>query len=402
VACVAFVVFALTETTWSYRFSDVEIGFFAALVSSLLLLRASLRTTYLISPVAVLFAALATTSGAWSDYPEATFQAALVVVALLYAAMVIGSTVSTREIAAGIVSAQLLVLALSLVLVLVEPQTALVSEYRESGSLRGVFGHRNIFAFFMLVGLSASLIRWRESWRGTLCQITTASLFLGAIIASRSVTTVVVAAALLVAVLVVTVLRSVSARARKVTALGTGAFFLAGLAAILPNLGAFLGFLGRGENLTGRTVIWEVVANVARERTALGYGWGAVWGRDQAAGSRIREDLGPYPINHPHNLFLEVWLLLGLMGLVITVAGLVVVVAYSVRSVLSLSDASTFLWLSLALAITLHGLTETMMVRPLGILLFFIMLARAVHDSGSSSPLARVLCFRLGVRQQFA
>src|ERR1700687_920640 len=80
--------------------------------------------------------------------------------------------------------------------------------------------------------------------------------------------------------------------------------------------------VGRGEDLTGLTVLWAAVAPAILDRPYLGYGYEAFWRGYQGAAGEIWAQLGNY-YYYSHNGFLEVLLGLGLIGLVSMLIALV-------------------------------------------------------------------------------
>ena len=66
--------------------------------------------------------------------------------------------------------------------------------------------------------------------------------------------------------------------------------------------------LGRKENLTGRTEVWERLVPVAMERPILGYGFGSFWS------TAARDE---YDISEAHNGYLDLILSIGFFGLIL-------------------------------------------------------------------------------------
>jgi O-antigen ligase len=71
--------------------------------------------------------------------------------------------------------------------------------------------------------------------------------------------------------------------------------------------------LGRDAQLTGRTTIWVLVYQAIQEKPLLGYGYQAFWRGDEGLGGDIWEKIGQN-FFYSHNGVLEVWLGLGLVG----------------------------------------------------------------------------------------
>lgn len=395
IAVIATSVVVITETQWSYEFSRISLAFFTVAIASALVLPSLPRRIYLISPIALALTALAVVSSSWSADADRALENSLYVVAALYSATLIASTARTNEIAWGIALGQLVILAASLALLALDPAAVLVTGEYENGSFRGVFGHRNLFAFFMLIGLAASLAIPGRGVIGVVFRIVVSGSFFTAIVASASRTTIVLAAAVIAASILVSVLRVIPLPRRLPISAAIAGIGVVLIVVFVANVERAVGLLGRDGTLSGRTVIWERSFELIARQPVLGYGWDSVWG-SAAPGSEINAG-STYPVNHAHSIYVEMWLTLGLVGLALLVLGLLVALAYSTAGAL-FGDGSSLLWLNLALVLAIHGLTETMLVRPAGLLLFLLLLARAVNDGGRPSPVTRILCLAICVR----
>lgn len=90
--------------------------------------------------------------------------------------------------------------------------------------------------------------------------------------------------------------------------------------ALLPNpAGTGLALLGRDSTLTGRTYLWQLSLDAVWQRPFLGSGWDVFWGT--AEGDRIRALIG-WDAPHAHNAFLDFSLNVGIVGLLLFLAGL--------------------------------------------------------------------------------
>ena len=80
--------------------------------------------------------------------------------------------------------------------------------------------------------------------------------------------------------------------------------------------GLLLGLIGRDATLTGRTDIWVILSELVGERPLLGYGYGAFWGEDSAPADYVK-NIAQWDVPTAHNGWLETWLSIGLVGLVL-------------------------------------------------------------------------------------
>jgi exopolysaccharide production protein ExoQ len=95
-----------------------------------------------------------------------------------------------------------------------------------------------------------------------------------------------------------------------------------------------LELLGKSDTLTGRQGIWDAVIHLAQQRPAFGWGWVSYW-TPWAEPFKSLIVRGGVQVMHAHNAWLDVWLQLGILGLVVF-GGLII--ATFVRSWLMATD----------------------------------------------------------------
>ncbi|MEB4615437.1 O-antigen ligase family protein, partial [Leucobacter sp. M11] len=79
---------------------------------------------------------------------------------------------------------------------------------------------------------------------------------------------------------------------------------------------ALFGLLGKSGDMTGRLEIWQKVIELAEQRPAFGWGWVSYWPFWAEPFNGLDEKVG-LPVMHAHNAWLDVWLQLGIVGLVL-------------------------------------------------------------------------------------
>lgn len=80
-----------------------------------------------------------------------------------------------------------------------------------------------------------------------------------------------------------------------------------------------LGYFGKDVTLTGRTDLWYMAFTMIQQRPWLGFGYSGFWLGAQGFSGYIWNVIG-WPAPHAHNGFLDLWLDLGLIGVLAFVA----------------------------------------------------------------------------------
>ena len=121
-------------------------------------------------------------------------------------------------------------------------------------------------------------------------------------------------AALVVALMVVR--RAATPRRRTVIywSLSGAVVLVAGAAFLLRN--SVLAALGKSEDLTGRLDIWNAVIGLSQQRPAFGWGWVSFWIPWVAPFDNLAFKSGVRQL-HAHNAWLDIWLQLGILGLIV-------------------------------------------------------------------------------------
>ena len=83
---------------------------------------------------------------------------------------------------------------------------------------------------------------------------------------------------------------------------------------------AILKALGKDTTLTGRGDMWPYIFEMIGQKPILGYGYGAFWSGPDTPSFYIWQATGWTPPNS-HNGFLDLWLQIGLIGLLIYIYG---------------------------------------------------------------------------------
>lgn len=116
--------------------------------------------------------------------------------------------------------------------------------------------------------------------------------------------------------------------------------------------------LGKDITLTGRTVLWELVAQMISLRPILGYGYDGFWRGLEGPSAPILIAAN-WAVPHAHNGFLDLWLDLGIVGVVIFIIGFLMSLIRSIKW-LRLTKQIEDLWPIVVLTATLlYNLAES-------------------------------------------
>ncbi|MEH1872398.1 O-antigen ligase family protein [Nostoc sp.] len=125
----------------------------------------------------------------------------------------------------------------------------------------------------------------------------------------------------------------------------------------LSNADTILGSVGKDTTLTGRAELWPAVLQMIAKKPWLGYGYGAFW--TENGESSIIVQTVEWNAPNAHNGFLDLWLALGLLGVLIFLIGFVINLLRGLY-LIRWNQTSENLWLLVYLTyIILSNLTET-------------------------------------------
>lgn len=211
-----------------------------------------------------------------------------------------------------------------------------------SYAFEGAFSSKNQLGFFaslaILFGLMAVFSRGAGVW---IKGLAVGTVLFGAVLlklcqSATSIATVGVTGGVVVGLFVA---RRISPTPRSIIVL-LGMAFVAVLAVAAVQVGAFesfLGAFGKDSTLTGRTYLWSVGIETAREQPFVGLGYLAFWTQGYGPAEVLWEDFY-IPARtgfHFHNSYIEAAVGLGLVGLGLLVATLLGFFAVSLGAVVA-------------------------------------------------------------------
>src|SRR5919198_1395053 len=257
-------------------------------------------------------ALLALASTLWSSDPAFTLRRSLVLIATTGFGIYFGSRYEPRRQVRLLAWTFILLAIVSAGCALLLPQYGVDSQLHP-GDWHGILGQKNLLGKAMAVAL---ILLW--SAKGAmpgLLRMAGLSLCAALMMMSGSRVAPVVCAALLLLVPTHRILRA------RITAMVPLAIVSLAMVAgavffIARNSSLLLAFLTRDATLTRRTEIWRAVWAAISNHVALGYGFSGFWAGVHGESATVAGVLR-FSARHAHNGFLDLWLELGIVGLVL-------------------------------------------------------------------------------------
>ncbi|MEJ3403521.1 O-antigen ligase family protein [Rathayibacter sp. YIM 133350] len=188
------------------------------------------------------------------------------------------------------------------------------------GPIEGIVGNRNLLAFVALMALIVFAIQV-VSREGRRPFWSIFGLAIAALVFVLTRSTTVILAAIAVAVVLGFALWARAAhpdRRRPVYLSAVGLVVVLGVSfAVFSS--RLLALFGKSEDLTGRTDIWNTVIGLAQQRPVVGWGWISYWAPWVEPFAHLAERKGVVYLQ-AHNAWLDVWMQLGVIGVVLFLA----------------------------------------------------------------------------------
>jgi O-antigen ligase len=310
--------------------------------------------------VILVLLSLATASILWSDAPILTLLRCIALYGTTVISLYFSCRYGTRELMT--LSAWALGIAgtCSVFFVIFFPGYGIGSGDVQ-GDWLGIYGQKNNLGATMSIGFLVSLLLFRFTRPRRYRYLFLAVFMLIVVFRSDSTSSLVICAVLPVVIWASRVTFAPSPRQRW-RRIGVVVLALSLVWVVALNFEGVTEALGRDAQLTGRTTIWVLVYQAIQEKPLLGYGYQAFWRGDEGPGGDIWEKIGQN-LFYSHNGVLEVWLGLGLVGVLAftaTFVFLIVKTLHLLRKRLCLD--SVWPWLFLCY-LFLSNLTEASFMR---------------------------------------
>lgn len=254
----------------------------------------------------VMLCAWAVLSSLWSLDPATTFRRSFALVAAFLHGLYLGQRLPLPDALHWIRRVLLTLVLASLVALVLLPNQAVMGE-PHPGAWRGVLSHKNTFGRVLLLLLVFLLVDVRSRVEGLLLL---ASFV--AIVFTRSATTQVLGLLLLCSRPFWTLIALRPAWLIAST-LWTGFFALLGAWWFAFHYSTVFALFGRDPTLTGRTHLWQAAWRTIEQHLLIGQGYDVAF----APGATIYRYLIWRSAPHAHNGWLDTWLELGLVGVLL-------------------------------------------------------------------------------------
>jgi len=278
------------------------------------------RVPYLITNLrkdALFFAlaAVAIASTAWSQFPAASLKLSLCLAVNTVFAFYLHDRFEPTRLLKMLYMFGWIALTLSIVLALLFPRLGQISDMDLRVNVwRGIYSYKNTCAIPTIFLLSPVLYLSPSGFVARMCRLAYVFLSILVVLMTQSRTGWILLGCLFFYVLGTKAIHR-SANKTALTALG--------ITVTLPVAGAFLLYfepimrlMGKDASLSGRTDIWKAVIVSAMKRPILGYGYMGFFHGLQGENANVALQAG-WNVSASHNGFLDIWVTLGAVGLVI-------------------------------------------------------------------------------------
>jgi O-antigen ligase len=288
----------------------------------------------------IAFFVLITLSIAWSAYPQWSAIGVLAALITVVIAICLAIAFTAKELLWAFGTALRLVLGLSLLFELVislfvrQPILPWWTDYSgqkihaayywsrdvlfTGDRIQGLVGNSNLLGFLGLLGLIVFAVQLGSRTVKIVPGILWLLVAAACVALTRSGTvTIAIAVVAVVAVVLILIRHARTERGRLLVYVVSLAVVVIGVVGALVFNKQVLHLLGKSDTFTGRTGIWNAVIGLARERPAFGWGWVSYWVPNVAPFDRKVFNLGGVQYLQAHEAWLDIWLQVGIVGLVV-------------------------------------------------------------------------------------
>jgi exopolysaccharide production protein ExoQ len=190
----------------------------------------------------------------------------------------------------------------------------------EGGKIQGLPGNSALLGFLALLGLIVFGVQLASSRRRRALGVLWMLVAAVCVYLTRSATITIAIVAVVVVVLAVAAFRFAGSGRTRGVLYGVLAVVVAALVvAGTAFRSQLLALMGKGDTLTGRTDIWASVTELAQQRPVFGWGWVSYWAPWVEPFDDLAFEGGVHQYQ-AHNAWLDLWLQIGIVGVVVFAA----------------------------------------------------------------------------------
>ena len=258
------------------------------------------------------------------------------------------------------------------------------------GRIQGIVGNSNLLALAAL--LAVVVFSVQIAARATSRFWTTVWLVVALVVLTltRSTTVLIAGAAVALVALYLWLVRRVAPERRVPWFVGGSVLAAAGIAAVIVFRGALLELFGKSPDLTNRLDIWDTVLGLANQRPAVGWGWTGYWAPwvEPFDGLVVIKGV---PYYQAHNAWIDIYLQLGIVGLVVFGALVLSTLVRSWARAMDLAHgrgkAIGLLPVLVMVLLIVHSLAESRLLIELGFALLVVFAIRTRSNRGQNQHL---------------
>jgi exopolysaccharide production protein ExoQ len=260
----------------------------------------------------------------------------------------------------------------------------------EGGRIQGITGNANLLGFAALLAVITFSVQIAA--RSTSRVWTTGWLIiaLGVLALTRSSTVLIAGLAVALVALYLWLVRRVPEERRVPWFVGGGVLAAAGITAVIVFRDNLLAVLGRSPDLTNRLDIWDTVIGLANQRPAVGWGWTGYWWPWVEPFQDLIVIKG-VPYYQAHNAWLDIYLQLGIVGLVVFGALVISTLGRGWSRALDLAHgrgkAIGLLPVLVTVMLIVHSLAESRLLIEIGFALLVVFAIRTRSNRGQNQHL---------------
>lgn len=323
---------------------------------------------------------IALASTFWSDVPGTTLRGSVFLAQITSFGVYFAARYSLKEQLRLLAATFSIVVLLSIAIALALPDYGVMTSQEggvHAGAWRGIYIHKNglgrmmvLSALVFLLSTSSSPNRW-IAWSGFILSI-------AIIVLSTSKTAL---AILFTSIALLPFYKALRWRSSLAGCFAIVTVLVGGSVAVLlaSNAEAILGVFGRDLTLTGRTDLWVAVLDKIGERPWLGYGYGGFWRSWEGESAQVLSTVR-WAAPHSHNGFLDLWLDLGLLGLLTFALGFLAVCWRSVICLRLIRTSEGLLPIAYLTFLLLANLTESSLLRQNSLWILFTVITFSTHN----------------------